>query len=83
MITAWLALDDVDEENGCLRYIDGSHPDPQDEVGLLIQLHFRAFPAEDASSTRLIDFCMVSPVDFMGEIQLFSIHGLSLGLAHQ
>ena len=24
-ITAWIALDDVDEENGCLRYIDGSH----------------------------------------------------------
>jgi phytanoyl-CoA hydroxylase len=25
VITAWIALDDVDEENGCLRYIDGSH----------------------------------------------------------
>ena len=25
LITAWIALDDVDEENGCLRYIDGSH----------------------------------------------------------
>ena len=24
-MTAWIALDDVDEENGCLRYIDGSH----------------------------------------------------------
>ena len=28
VITAWLALDDVDEENGCLRYIDGSHLGP-------------------------------------------------------
>ncbi len=25
VITAWIALDDVDEENGCLRYINGSH----------------------------------------------------------
>jgi ectoine hydroxylase-related dioxygenase (phytanoyl-CoA dioxygenase family) len=25
VITAWIALDDADEENGCLRYIDGSH----------------------------------------------------------
>tara|TARA_B100001123_G_scaffold341349_1_gene387042 strand:- start:30 stop:794 length:765 start_codon:yes stop_codon:yes gene_type:complete len=24
-VTAWIALDDVDEQNGCLRYIDGSH----------------------------------------------------------
>jgi len=28
VITAWIALDDVDEENGCLRYIDGSHKGP-------------------------------------------------------
>ena len=25
VITVWIALDDVDEDNGCLRYIDGSH----------------------------------------------------------
>ena len=25
VITSWVALDDVDESNGCLRYIDGSH----------------------------------------------------------
>ncbi len=28
VITAWIALDDVDESNGCLRYIDGSHKGP-------------------------------------------------------
>ena len=28
VITAWIALDDVDESNGCLRYIDGSHRFP-------------------------------------------------------
>ncbi|MCA9039315.1 MAG: phytanoyl-CoA dioxygenase family protein [Planctomycetaceae bacterium] len=26
--TMWLALDDVDEENGCLRYVPGSHHEP-------------------------------------------------------
>jgi len=25
VITIWLALDEVDAENGCLRYVDGSH----------------------------------------------------------
>lgn len=28
LITAWIALDDVDIENGCVRYIDGSHRKP-------------------------------------------------------
>lgn len=28
VVTAWIALDDVDESNGCLRYIDGSHRMP-------------------------------------------------------
>ena len=28
VITAWIALDNVDEENGCLRYIDASHKGP-------------------------------------------------------
>ncbi len=28
VITAWIAMDDVDEANGCLRYIEGSHKGP-------------------------------------------------------
>ncbi len=28
VITSWIALDDVDIANGCLRYIDGSHRGP-------------------------------------------------------
>ena len=28
VLTAWIALDDVDEENGCLRYIEGSNKGP-------------------------------------------------------
>jgi phytanoyl-CoA hydroxylase len=27
-VTMWLALDDVDEQNGCVRYVPGSHRDP-------------------------------------------------------
>ena len=27
VVTLWLALDDVDEENGCMRYLPGSHLD--------------------------------------------------------
>ena len=28
LITAWIALDDVDKANGCLRYIEDSHKEP-------------------------------------------------------
>ncbi len=28
VITCWLALDEIDEENGCLRYVVGSHKKP-------------------------------------------------------
>jgi phytanoyl-CoA hydroxylase len=28
VVTIWLALDDVDDENGCLRYVPGSHRQP-------------------------------------------------------
>ena len=28
VVTIWLALDDVDDENGCLRYVRGSHLPP-------------------------------------------------------
>jgi phytanoyl-CoA hydroxylase len=44
VLTAWIAMDDVDEENGCLRYIEGSHkeevlpheaPDPDEPFNLV------------------------------------------------
>ncbi len=28
VLTAWIALDDADEDNGCLHYVDGSHRGP-------------------------------------------------------
>ena len=44
VITVWIAMDDADEVNGCLRYIEGSHkgpvlpheaPDPEEEYNLV------------------------------------------------
>ena len=32
VLTMWLALDDVDAENGCLRYVRGSHLDRKSVV---------------------------------------------------
>ena len=52
VITAWIAMDDVDESNGCLRYISSSHkgcilphetPDPDEPYNLV-------------PSSELIDF---------------------------
>jgi ectoine hydroxylase-related dioxygenase (phytanoyl-CoA dioxygenase family) len=46
VITAWIALDNADESNGCLRYIEGSHtgqilphetPDPDEPYNLVPQ----------------------------------------------
>ena len=44
VIAAWIAMDDGDESNGCLRHIEGSHkgsvlpyetPDPDEPYNLL------------------------------------------------
>jgi ectoine hydroxylase-related dioxygenase (phytanoyl-CoA dioxygenase family) len=42
MITAWLALDDVDEENGCMSMVPGSHR-WGDQIKFLHTLKGRAF----------------------------------------
>ncbi len=44
VITAWIALDDVDEENACLRYISGSHKE-----GIILH-----YPKSAAESFNLI-----------------------------
>lgn len=50
VITAWIALDDVDESNGCLRYITGSHRD-----GLLEHVPVPGEPHNMAPPAELID----------------------------
>jgi ectoine hydroxylase-related dioxygenase (phytanoyl-CoA dioxygenase family) len=49
-VTAWLALDDVDEANGCLRYIDGSHRGP-----ILASRRLAARPHDMTPDPALID----------------------------
>jgi phytanoyl-CoA hydroxylase len=50
VITVWIALDDVDEENGCLRYIDRSHKGP-----ILPHEPIEGEPHNMAPPTDLID----------------------------
>ncbi len=50
MLTAWIALDDVDEENGCLRCIDGSH-----RQGILPHETLPDKPYNKAPAPELID----------------------------
>lgn len=53
VITAWIALDDVDEENGCLRYIDGSHRLPILEHHVMPDERYNLQPAaSDIDMTR-------------------------------
>jgi len=50
MLTAWIALDDVDQSNGCLRYIDESHCGP-----ILDHLPVPGEPHNKAPATEHID----------------------------
>ena len=45
--TAWIALDDVDEENGCLRYISGSHKEGMIPHFPMENEPYNKIPAED------------------------------------
>ncbi len=51
VITAWIALDDVDEENGCLRYISGSH-----KQGIIDHVEVPGQPHNLAPPDDLIDW---------------------------
>ncbi len=51
VITAWIALDDVDEENGCLRYISGSH-----KKGIIEHVEVPGQPYNLAPPDDLIDW---------------------------
>ncbi len=50
VLTAWIALDDVDEDNGCLRYIDGSH-----RQGILPHQPLADEPYNKSPASELID----------------------------
>ena len=50
VITAWIALDDVDGENGCLRYIDGSH-----KLGLIPHEPIPGEPHNKAPRADMVD----------------------------
>lgn len=50
VLTAWIALDDVDEANGCLRYIDGSH-----SQGILPHEPLPDAPYNKSPASELID----------------------------
>ena len=46
VISAWIALDDVDEANGCLRYISGSHQLPILEHREVVGEKYNLMPEE-------------------------------------
>ncbi len=50
VLTAWIALDDVDEDNGCLRYVDGSH-----QAGILPHQPLPGEPYNRSPEAELID----------------------------
>ena len=65
VITAWIALDDVEESNGCLRYIDGSH-----RGAILPHVPLPGEPHNQAPPAHLIDLAKESlaPVGLGGVV---------------
>jgi len=59
VLTAWLALDPVDQENGCLRYVAGSHQQglrPHDSTRVLgFSQGITDYDAEDASREVVVE----------------------------
>jgi len=56
VLTAWIALDDADESNGCLQYIDGSH-----QRGILDHTPVPGEPHNRAPAPHLVDASRRSP----------------------
>ena len=77
VITAWIALDDVDEENGCLRYIDGSHKGP-----LLPHEPLPDEPNNYAPPEELIDLAKESLAP-VGQGGVIFHHSLTLHTSHR
>ncbi len=77
VITAWIALDDVDEENGCLRYIDGSH-----RKGILPHTPIPGEPHNLAVADALIDQSRES-LAIVGKGGVVFHHGETLHTSHR
>jgi ectoine hydroxylase-related dioxygenase (phytanoyl-CoA dioxygenase family) len=77
VITAWIALDDVDATNGCLRYIDGSHKGP-----ILPHLPVPGEEHNLAPSPELIDLNKES-LAIVGKGGVVFHHGTTLHTSHR
>jgi phytanoyl-CoA hydroxylase len=60
VLTAWIALDDADESNGCLHYIDGSHRSPLLKHEPLADEPHNRTPAADQIDTQRISCAAVA-----------------------
>ena len=59
VVTAWIALDDVDESNGCLRYIEGSHLGPVlEHIRVPGEPHNKVPPPELIDLEREVPACV-------------------------
>ena len=77
VITAWIALNDVDEQNGCVRYIDGSHRGP-----LLPHEPVAGEPFNQAPRSELIDLSKESPAR-VGRGGVVFHHSQTLHTSHE
>lgn len=65
-MTMWLALEDVDEENGCVRYINGSHKRGVRPHGKTGTLGFSQGITDYSDEDRAAEVCMIAkPGDLM------------------
>lgn len=77
VITAWIALDDVDGENGCLRYIDGSQ-----KLGLIPHEPIPGEPHNKAPRADMVDLSQES----LGCVRKGGVlihHGWTLHTSHR
>jgi len=59
-MTMWLALEDVDEENGCVRYINGSHQRGMRTHGKSGTLGFSQGITDYGDEDRAAEVCMIA-----------------------
>jgi len=77
VLTAWIALDDVNESNGCLRYIDGSHRGP-----ILEHVPVPGEPYNQAPTADQIDLSREAPA-CVGKGGVVFHHSKALHTSHR